>query len=135
MGLLTTFIFLDGEAKSLCGDDTLFFFIGDVDSVFERPPGLIRIILGEAFFGGDITLFFVVANLLDVYQSFFVGDTTGFLGEVLLFLVGDPKRPVGLLDVVFFFLAGDLEGDFLRGSVAVLMAVNWDTMGAPGKGI
>ena len=111
---------LAGEAN-LLGDITLLFFTGETVDV----RGFSRLDTGGAvFFIGDAFLYGDIVALLDVDQSFFVGDTIGFLGEKVLFLVGDPKRLLGLLDIVFFFLAGDLAGDFSRGSVAVLMTAN-----------
>ena len=106
--------------------DTLIGFKGERElEVDARFAELIRLTVGDNFLG-DYDLIFILG------EAFLVGEMTRFAGEMIRFtdtelaydfrLGGEPNRLLGLRDVLFFFLAGD----FLRGTVAVLIAVKCD---------
>lgn len=106
--------------------DTLIGFKGErefeVDALFAE---LIRLTVGDNFLGD-----YYLTPFLG--ETFLVGEITRLAGDMVRFgeteftydfrLAGEPNRVLGLRDVLFFFLAGD----FRRGTVAVLIAVNCD---------
>ena len=116
-------VLLDGETANLLGDK-VFFFKGEPDEVVRLTT------LGDVFCIGMTLLDGDQGCLVgELFIIFFGGEMLRLFGLVLLFL--DDKRLPGLFDVLFFFLAGDS----LRGTVAVLIAANVETMGALGRGI
>ena len=112
--------------------DTLIGFTGEREfKVDARFAELIRLTVGDNFLGDSN--FLGLDGLTPIFgETFLVGEMTRLAGEIVRFaetepaydfrLGGDPNRLLGLRDVFFFFLAGD----FLRGTVAVLIAVKWD---------
>ena len=106
--------------------DTLIGFKGEREfEVDARFAELIRLTVGDNFLG-DYDLIFILG------EAFLVGEMTRFAGDMVRFaetelaydfrLGGEPNRLLGLRDMLFFFLAGD----FLRGTVAVLIVVKCD---------
>ena len=117
---LDTLILRFGEAY-LFGDK--LFLSGEPErAVVTRLAEFIRFIMGDGFFGDLIDEVTLPVGEMERFD----GEIPGLLGDVLNFLLGgEPKRLLlGLFEGLFFFF---LAGDFLRGTVAVLIAVSWET--------
>ena len=78
------------------GGDANYFF-GDLVAFLRGDRELVRFIGGDSFFGDLTVRFGDIERLID-----------RFIGEVLDYLFGEElKRLLGLLEILFFFLAGD----------------------------